>query len=261
MLNALFRFSDYFQYLITSKGRHGLHSPFAYNFYEHVIRGKATSPLFDMIEIIRSKMIRSKSKIEFIDLGTGNHSGLRSLSEIASNTAKSAKHGRLLFRIVKAFQPEFSLELGTGSGIATLYQAAALNPGLRLHTIEGSESLTKIAGFNAEQCGLTEAIDFNTGDFAVLLPQILNQMPRLDYAFIDGNHSYNPTLDYFEACLPLVHENSVLIFDDIYWSEDMKRAWNVIKNHERVTVSMDLYQFGIVFFRTGQEKENFIIRY
>ncbi|MBS3914588.1 MAG: class I SAM-dependent methyltransferase [Bacteroidetes bacterium] len=261
MLDAIFRVSDYLQYLMTANSRHGIHSPFVYSFYEKVIQSKEKSPYFDLIETIRKKMIQSKVKIDFVDFGVGNKSGERRISEIASTTAKNAKYGRLLYRLLHVFQPVYSLELGTGSGITAMYQGAALNSERPLHSIEGSEKLAEIAAYNARECGIYENIIFHTGTFENVLPELLQQMPRVDYAYIDGNHGFEPTIRYFEMIMEKVHEQSILIFDDINWSEGMKRAWAVIKNDPRVQVSIDLFALGIVFLRKGQEKEHFTLRY
>jgi predicted O-methyltransferase YrrM len=78
--------------------------------------------------------------------------------------------------------------------------------------------------------------------------------------FVDGNHQKEATLRYFKLCLPKVHENSLLIFDDIYWSRGMKEAWNEIKAHPEVTVTVDLFWIGLVYFRKGQVKEDFVIK-
>ncbi|MCC7299166.1 MAG: class I SAM-dependent methyltransferase [Bacteroidia bacterium] len=228
---------------------------------EKILQGKQTSPYFDIIETTRKKMLKSNSAIDFTDYGTGNKSGKRQISEIAANTARNAKYSKFLFRLIQYLNPEFSLELGTGSGITALYQGAALGPANPLHTIEGSSALSDVAAFNAEQCGLQNNIVFHKGTFESVLPQLLAQIPRVDYAYIDGNHSYKPTIDYFDQLLPKLHESSVLVFDDINWSEDMKNAWAVIRSHPKVTVTIDIFAFGIVFFRQGQEKEHFILRY
>ena len=71
--------------------------------------------------------------------------------------------------------------------------------------------------------------------------------------------SKKATLDYFEALLPTISNDSVWIFDDIHWSTDMEEAWEIIKNHPKVSVTIDTFQWGIVFFRAEQEKEHFII--
>jgi predicted O-methyltransferase YrrM len=78
---------------------------------------------------------------------------------------------------------------------------------------------------------------------------------------VDGNHRKDATLNYFEWCLPKLSQNSIMIFDDIYWSKGMKEAWAQIKAHPEVSVSIDLFWIGLVFVRKGQVKEDFIIRY
>ena len=81
-----------------------------------------------------------------------------------------------------------------------------------------------------------------------------------DLAFIDANHKEEPTMRYFEQCLKLKTENSCFVFDDIYWSEEMKNAWERVKNHDEVSVSIDLFFVGLVFFRKGIMKQHFILK-
>jgi hypothetical protein len=83
----------------------------------------------------------------------------------------------------------------------------------------------------------------------------------LDYVFFDGHHALEPTLKYFELCLKKAHNSSIFVFDDIRWSDEMKLAWEKIKNHPKVNVTIDLYTMGVVFFRKEQEKEHFVLRY
>ena len=91
-------------------------------------------------------------------------------------------------------------------------------------------------------------------------PETLNLKPQIfDLVYFDGNHSKKATLDYFEALLPTICNDSIWIFDDIHWSADMEEAWKIIKNHPKVSVTIDIFQLGIVFFRTEQVKEHFII--
>ena len=261
MLNSIYRFSDYLSYLLSARTRHGIHSPFVYAFNENVIQAKDKHAAFDHIETLRRQMIHSKTVIDFEDLGGGKKSGQRQISEIASNTARQAKYCRFLFHLLQKLQPNYSIELGTATGITALYQACALSPERPLHTIEGSAKLAEVAAFNASQIGLENKVVFHTGDFDTVLPQLLSQLPHIDYAYVDGNHRYEPTLRYFDMLAAKAHGGTVLVFDDINWSEEMKNAWAAIKNDARVTVTIDIFAFGIVFFRTGQEKEHFTIRY
>ena len=60
--------------------------------------------------------------------------------------------------------------------------------------------------------------------------------------------------------LPKTHNDSIFIFDDINWSKGMQEAWNKIKAHPQVSVSIDTFFWGMVFFRKEQVKEHFKIR-
>lgn len=261
MLNELYRTIDYLEYLLVSDTRHGTHSPFVYRLLEEVFYVKNTNPVWDGIEQIRKEMLQSNTRIKLLDLGSGNRSGLRKLSEITHRTARGAKYGRLLHRLLAHTQPQHCIELGTGTGITALYQASALKHGQVLHTIEGAPALCDIAGFNAERCALSEQIRIHRGDFADILPPLLLELQHLDYAYIDGNHTFEATTRYFEWMLPYLHTQSILVFDDIYWNEEMRNAWAFIKNHASVTVTIDIFAFGLVFFRPEQAKEHFKIRY
>jgi predicted O-methyltransferase YrrM len=261
MLNELYRTLDYLEYLLVSDTRHGTHSPFVYRLLEEVLYAKTTTPIWDAIEQIRKEMLQSSAKIELLDLGSGNRSGLRKLSDITHRTARGAKYGRLLHRLIAHLQPQHCIELGTGTGITTLYQASALPPGHVIHTIEGSPALCEIAAFNAERCSLFERIIIHEGNFETTLPYLLQNMQQIDYGYIDGNHTFEATTRYFEWMLPKLHTRSVLVFDDIYWNEEMRNAWTFIKNHVSVTVTIDIFAFGLVFFRPEQAKEHFKIRY
>ena len=74
------------------------------------------------------------------------------------------------------------------------------------------------------------------------------------------HHDKLATIAYFEALLPNIHNDSLIIFDDIYWSKGMTEAWEYIYNHDQVTVSIDTYYFGLVWFRKEQPKQHFTIR-
>jgi hypothetical protein len=60
--------------------------------------------------------------------------------------------------------------------------------------------------------------------------------------------------------LSTITNETVWIFDDIHWSQEMEEAWKTIQQHPKVTVTIDTFQWGIVFFRVEQPKEHFVIR-
>ena len=127
-------------------------------------------------------------------------------------------------------------------------------------TMEGCSGLAAVAETVFGDLKLS-GIQVLVGDFDALLPSVLQQLDQLDFVFFDGNHRKEPTLNYFYRCLPLSNESSVFIFDDIHWSPGMEAAWEEIKKEDAVSLTIDLFWFGMVFFRKGIQKQDFIIRY
>ncbi len=126
--------------------------------------------------------------------------------------------------------------------------------------MEGCAGLAHIAEEQFHMLHL-QAMEVVMGDFKVTLPTVIKQFAELDFVFFDGNHRKGPTLDYFKQCLPLANENSLFVFDDIHWSGGMEEAWKEIQANPRVSISIDMFWFGLVFFKEGVAKQNFKIVY
>jgi predicted O-methyltransferase YrrM len=261
MLN--FRFvKDYLLHRLKAKNRHGLHSPFVYKLVDSVIYDYADSKVYQEIENIRKKLLVDNRVITITDLGAGSHLNnkrQKQVKRIAANALKQPKLAQLLYRLAAHFKPRNIIELGTCLGITTLYLQKAA-PDAHVYTMEGCPQTAGVAKETFKQAGL-DAVELITGNFDDNLPGVINNLDQLDFIFVDGNHQKDATLKYFEWCLPKVHEDTLLIFDDIYWSEGMKEAWAQIKAHPQVTVTVDLFWIGLVFFKSGRVKEDFLIRY
>ena len=254
-----FSIKAYLRYRKNSVSKHGVHSPFVFELITKVFPPAKEEDFSEHIaEDWRTECFLNNSFIDVTDLGTGK-SGKRKISSIAKHSAKKNKQGQLLHRIVKHFQPENILELGTSLGITTLYQATATDF-KKFISLEGCPQTAAIAKNSFKKNNLP--IEIRVGDFSETLNKALSDLKKVDYVFFDGNHKEKPTLDYFETCLPFTHKDSVLIFDDIHWSEEMENAWEKIKRNKKVRLTIDLFYFGIVFFREEQlEKEHFVLRY
>jgi predicted O-methyltransferase YrrM len=162
--------------------------------------------------------------------------------------------------MVRAYQPSNIIELGTSFGISTAYMATAA-PNATVYSLEGASAIATIAQQNFDQLG-TQNIQLIPGDFTDTLPKLLQSLDGVDFAYVDGNHRQAPTLDYFHQLMAKSHENTVIIFDDIHWSAEMEAAWEIIKGHEPVTLSIDLFFIGIVFFKKDfKAKQHFILRF
>lgn len=182
------------------------------------------------------------------------------VSNLATKASMPGKYGKVLFNLVQYFSPHTIIELGTCLGIGTAYMAAAA-PSSRVMTIEGSQSLTDLAAQNFNVLHFNNIEQF-TGHFDEKLPEVLSMVEKVDLAFIDGNHRYDPTLRYFQLLMAKAHEKTILIFDDIYWSEEMTQAWTEIKNDPRISLTIDIHRLGIAFMQKEKlAKEDFILRY
>lgn len=248
----------YLEYIIKSKTKYDIHSPFMFELITGVINANGTG-IHD-IELLRKNLVNDNTSIEVTDFGAkGKKKYMRSISSIARSSAKNKKYCTLLYRIVKHFKPLSMLELGTSLGISTIYQAKA-NPAARFISLEGCPETARIAQKNLSENDCKN-IQLICGEFSETLPAALSRFETLDYAFFDGNHQKGATLHYFNTCLAKSHDKSIFIFDDINWSGEMREAWKEIKNHPSVTVTVDLFFLGIVFFDKNLSKQNFMVRF
>ena len=242
----------YFTYYFTaSNGKgHGMHSPFVFDFITKILNDKTGYSDYDKVEGIRRKLFYDETRLKIEELGAGSTSGktnLRSVASIARHAVKSKKYGQLLYRIVKYYQPGTIIELGTSLGVTSGYFSLA-NPAARIFTLEGAPQIAAVAKQNFRTLELKN-IKLVEGNFDYTLPAVLYQVPRIDLVFIDGNHRKEPTENYFHWLLSKIHNDTILIFDDIHWSQEMEEAWEHIKSHLAVRCSIDLFFLGIVLFR------------
>jgi len=251
---------EYLLYRLRAGDRHGLHSPFVYRLLDEVIYKKTGDPLHGKIEQIRSSMLQSSRLLELEDFGATPGLRIKKLKDIVRQAAKPKKYSELLYRLSAHFKPGTILELGTSAGISSMYLAAGQKgTNGKTITIEGSAAMVDIAKQNFLQVEFTNIKTYQ-GTFEDVLPEIL-KTETPDFVFFDGNHRMAPTLSYFEQCLEKAGNDSVFIFDDINWSEEMQMAWSEIKQHPKVTVTVDLFFIGLVFIRKEQEKEDFVLRF
>lgn len=251
-------------WIAASNGKgHGIHSPFVFSFIEKVLNDHSTKDYYAAIESVRGELLKNKRKIEVVDLGAGSSrvkSSQKRIDILAKTSLKSPKMAQLLNRMAVYFQSKEMIELGTSLGITTAYLAYA-NSESRVYTFEGDPSIAAMARNTFDSLRISN-IELLEGNIDNTLPEFLQKQNLFDFVFIDGNHKKAPSLSYFIQILPHLHSESVVILDDIHWSEEMEQAWLEIKNHPSVTLSIDLFFLGIVFFkRDFIVKQHFTIRF
>jgi len=256
-----FQIKSYLKFLWLSKNEHAVHSPFVFLLLTKCFYDKKPKPEYAVLKEYRNSLLQNKNTIEVTDFGAGSRvfkSNVRGIDKIAQNAGISPKRAELLFRITNYFQPDNILEIGTSLGLAT--SALSLgNSKASIVTLEGCSETAKQAQLQLQKFNCSN-VELIVTEFSRYLKS--HQPSTINYHLIyfDGNHSKKATLEYFELLLPTITNETVWIFDDIHWSQEMEEAWEIIQNHPKVTVSIDTFQWGLVFFRYEQPKQHFIIR-
>ena len=256
----LHQIKTYLKFLGNSSNQHGVHSPFVYDLLTKCLYTKTLPANHQQIKLHREWLLHNNNTIEVEDFGAGSRvfkSNLRKVSEIAKNAGMTKKRQRLLSKLVTYFSPSEIVEIGTSLGLATVAMQSGYEQA-KITTVEGcsNTSATAKQGFQKFSFDAINQVTMKFDDFF----DSEHFRSTIDLAFIDGNHSKEATLSYFEKLLPRMTNEGMIIFDDIYWSPEMTAAWQQICAHKEVTVSIDTYHWGLVFFRKEQQKEHFALR-
>ncbi len=254
-----YRIFSYLKFLWNSKGPHRVHSPFVYNLYMNQILENRNYYIYDEIERLRNQLLLSDKTIDWEEVGAGKKINKRKISDLAKTSLAPAKYARLLHRLTLHFTPNITLELGTCLGITSIYLAKS-NSNTQVITIEANSACCEIAQKNFDALKINN-IQLIKGTFTEHLPELLKLHVVFGFVFIDGDHKFESTVNYVNQLLPNLSESSVLILDDIHWSSDMNKAWQFVKQLPQVTVTIDIFRMGIVFFHKGQSKEHFTLRF
>jgi len=249
-------------YKILARHRrgHGLHSPFLYHLAVEVLNKKEGPKDLDQLRKLRKEWIESPKQFTYNDPGEGE--GIernRKLSYLVKIASTPEKFGKLLYRLVKRFKPDVVLEVGTCVGHGTLYLSADNLAG-KVITLEGVSGLVEVAKEGFQKMGRTN-INVLEGRFEDTLPAVLEKEKKLDLVFFDGNHTQEATLTYFDLCRAKAHSDTLFIFDDIHLTDGMENAWNNIKKSSDVSLTVDLFRMGLVFFNEGLSKQDVVIRF
>ena len=259
-----FQAKSYLSYLIHARHRKGfgIHSPFVFDLVANLMQESHPYYIFQNINAWRNSLLGSNNYVEVTDMGAGSvvtKFKKRKVADIVRHGSIPKKYGEFIFRLVSRFKPKSIIELGTSAGISALYMALP-DKNTKFFTIEGCPNMADLARFTFENHGLNQITLLN-GLFNDQLPNALIEVGKLDLVFFDGDHREEPTVHYFNLCCEQAHNDTIFIFDDIHWSEGMAKAWQTIIDDPRVTVSIDLFRLGIVFFRRECQKAHYVVRF
>lgn len=259
-MNRLHQIRAYITYWLDEIDERSLHSPFYFDLYNDVIKKNHSRPEYNAIENLRNKLLESKDEIDVLDLGSGAvlPSGKRSVSAMAKTSLSPRKYSQLYAALIRRFGCRQIIELGTSLGINSLYLAAA--HGTTVTTFEGSPAIASYAQSTFEFAGCNN-VRLIEGDINSTLPKFLASSPKVDFAFMDANHRFEPTLRYFNMLLPRIHHQSLVLIDDIHHNWEMEQAWTELKKYPTVYGSIDLFKVGILFFDPSLNKQDVVLQF
>ena len=259
-----YRIAAALRYLLFSGHRkgHGIHSPFVFDFITRVLRKDIPAEMEEEVKRIRKSMEDCKIRITVKDMGAGSGSlpaESRRLCDIARRSSVHHRYGKILYNLASAYDGLNILEMGTSLGISSLYMALGA-PSSGIVSIEGCPALSALAENNFSKAGV-DNISVLRGDFEEVLPGLKKDGYKASLVFVDGNHRKKAVLEYFKSLKELITGESVIILDDINYSFEMNEAWKEIKSDLDVSLSIDVFQMGLLFFKKGMVKQDFVIRY
>ncbi|MBP5365951.1 MAG: class I SAM-dependent methyltransferase [Bacteroidales bacterium] len=236
----------------------GVHSPFVYHLVRHVITTRQRDKdLRREARKYRRQLESDPRVIDIVDYGTG-HDRSRSVADIARAASVNEKYGLMLARIIAEYKPKKIIELGTSLGISTFYLAKRTQT--VIDTIEGCPSCAQRAQEQLSLFGVPN-VRSHVGTFDAVLPSLLTDNEEDIFVFIDGNHTYEATMRYFDLIARHISGRAILVFDDIHWSPSMTQAWDAIVADPRVMTAVELRKMGLAIFRQGCQKEYYRLRW
>lgn len=245
-----------YRYVRYRRG-YGVHSPFVFNLITKVIEEKSLYYSFYDIELIRKQLLFKDQPVAYPDRRQKDVWQQRPLGELVRREGIRPKHGALLFRLTNYFKPRSILQLGAATGLSTLYLTSYAK-GLKCIALE---NVPEFAAIIRQVCEMAASnpVDLRIGAYAEVLPAALQDLGQPDFVFFNTLHEQQNNAALFEMCLKHVHENTVFVFEGIQANRQMSAFWQNVCACPQVTVTLDLYSLGIVFFNKKLHKRDYIV--
>jgi predicted O-methyltransferase YrrM len=211
---------------------YGVHSPFVYDLITKVIEEKMPYYAFEKIRA-----------------GVQNFEPKPPKERICFH-----KYGALLFRLVNFFKCEFVLQVGSPEGIISLYPASA-HSGCECLVLENDQTSFRKTKVLAEKAGLSN-LQVECTDYLKRIEDLFRQNKRFDLIFINIP-GYDNCPDILNLCISESKKECIFVVSGIRDNSKMKKLWkNIIQNHQ-VSVSIDLYSWGIFFLKNNIYKQHY----
>jgi predicted O-methyltransferase YrrM len=249
---------EYIKYKLNSKGKHQIHSPFVFSFVTECLPKKISIEHKKIIKDYKNRLKSNSKVIEIKDFGAGSKKlGLkRSIRQIFNNAASKGIFSKLLYQLNVYYDCKSVLEFGTSLGVGTLHLALG-NPNSKIITVDACEETQLVAKKYLDKNNISN-IEFQNLTFNDYIETLTQQ--KFDLIFIDGHHDGKALLSYLDKLERFIHDDTIIVLDDIRWSNEMLQSWSEIVSSKKYNLSFDLFRMGIIFPRPQQAKEHFVIK-
>lgn len=139
------------------------------------------------------------------------------------------KKNRLLFRLVNRIQPVTIWDVGSISSVSSYLQAAKRSADYI--AVADSSSLPVYA------------------DVVV------------DFVYIHEPENIEFVKAAWQHCIRRVSQHSVIVLEGIHYTDDMRAFWEQCVSDERVGITFDLYDLGIMLFDKSKIKQHYIVNF
>lgn len=142
-----------------------------------------------------------------------------------------------LFKLLECLQPVHRVQVGIGDGMAAMYQAAA-DTRLPLHCLS-VDSSTRLEVWR------------HWPELSIVPHHSPDDMPadRIDYLYLHRALDSTDQLQQYERLREHLHEWSCVVVDAPYRDPTV---WASFQQQPGVTISVDWYHIGLLFYRTDQ---------
>ena len=254
MSSFYFRAKRFFYYWIKAKGSHSLHSPFLFELYNRAFKPAKDSQILE-IESARRILFQNDHIIDVVDFKTGRNRR-STIGATARSSLSSPKFSGFLKLLCDKLKIKSVLETGTSLGINALYLSRGIHV-KKVVSIEGSDIIHQLA---KQTVSSSPNVLLVRGDlYEVFEPALVQHQPEM--VFLDADHRKSALgfcLDKINRHLP---NCKCIVIHDIYWSQEMNKAWNEIVQNENYSLTIDIFQAGIIFPNQQMEKQHFTLRF
>ncbi len=165
--------------------------------------------------------------------------GLRSMdaSDALARLSSPAPACALLAELIARTAPAWVVEIGSAFGVASVAMASALVAGGRgrFDGIELEDWKAALADA-AVRAVLGDRGAVHAGGVESVLPALVDRRAtRIDFAFVDALHTYDATWAEHRLLVAATAPGAVVVYDDVSFSDDMRRCWSAIARAPEVT--------------------------